>query len=176
MTTIVQRFLFASSPAAAAVRALACRQTVVVSQNQLLASSYHHFALKNHCRRSNPCIQPKCLEILSQNIVKHQQQQQQQRTTMSGNNNSSENKPKVIFVLGAPGSGKGTQCSNIVSQYNYVHLSAGDLLRAERNRPGSELAETIEEHIRAGQIIPVAVTCSLIERAMNEQMKVSTGR
>lgn len=95
---------------------------------------------------------------------------------MSGNNNSCENKPKVIFVLGAPGSGKGTQCSNIVSQYNYVHLSAGDLLRAERNRPGSELAETIEEHIRAGQIIPVAVTCSLIERAMNEQMKVSTGR
>lgn len=84
-------------------------------------------------------------------------------------------KPKVIFVLGAPGSGKGTQCANIVSQYNYVHLSAGDLLRAERNRPGSELAQTIEEFIRGGKIIPVAVTCSLIERAMNEQMKVSFG-
>lgn len=82
-------------------------------------------------------------------------------------------KPKIIFVLGAPGSGKGTQCSNIVDTYNYVHLSAGDLLRAERNRPGSELAQTIEEHIQAGKIIPVAVTCSLIERAMNEQMKVS---
>lgn len=82
-------------------------------------------------------------------------------------------KPKIIFVLGAPGSGKGTQCANIVDKYNYVHLSAGDLLRAERNRPGSELAQTIEEFIRAGRIIPVAITCSLIERAMNEQMQVS---
>lgn len=82
-------------------------------------------------------------------------------------------KPKIVFVLGAPGSGKGTQCANIVNEYKYVHLSAGDLLRAERNRPGSELAQTIEEHIQGGQIIPVAVTCSLIERAMNEQMQVS---
>lgn len=81
-------------------------------------------------------------------------------------------KPKIVFVLGAPGSGKGTQCANIVHEYNYVHLSAGDLLRAERNRPGSELAQTIEEYIQAGRIIPVAITCSLIERAMNEQMQV----
>lgn len=83
-------------------------------------------------------------------------------------------KPKIVFVLGAPGSGKGTQCANIVNEYNYVHLSAGDLLRAERNRPGSELAQTIEEYIQAGRIIPVAVTCSLLERAMNEQMQVKT--
>ncbi|XP_055301913.1 UMP-CMP kinase 2 [Sitodiplosis mosellana] len=85
-------------------------------------------------------------------------------------------KPKIVFVLGAPGSGKGTQCANIVNQYNYVHLSAGDLLRAERNRPGSELAQTIEEYIQAGRIIPVAVTCSLLERAMNEQMKADAAK
>lgn len=81
-------------------------------------------------------------------------------------------KPKIVFVLGAPGSGKGTQCAKIVESFNYVHLSAGDLLRAERNRPGAELAETIEEYIQAGKIIPVEVTCSLLERAMNDQMKV----
>lgn len=103
-------------------------------------------------------------------------------------------KPKIVFVLGAPGSGKyllllqyfdirlfkrnkfatgkGTQCSKIVDEYNYVHLSAGDLLRAERNRPGSELAQMIEESIQAGRIIPVAVTCSLLEKAMNDQIKV----
>ena len=34
-------------------------------------------------------------------------------------------KPNVVFVLGAPGSGKGTQCQNIVDEYGYVHLSAG---------------------------------------------------
>lgn len=55
-----------------------------------------------------------------------------------------------------------------------MHLSAGDLLRAERNRPGSELGQMIEEYISAGRIIPVAVTCSLLEKAMIDQMKVSS--
>jgi len=34
-------------------------------------------------------------------------------------------KPNVVFVLGAPGSGKGTQCSRIVEKFGFVHLSAG---------------------------------------------------
>ena len=46
-------------------------------------------------------------------------------------------KKKVIFILGGPGSGKGTQCELIVKKYHYVHLSAGDLLREERKTPGS---------------------------------------
>ena len=38
---------------------------------------------------------------------------------------ANEEKPNVVFVLGAPGSGKGTQCQNIVDEFGYVHLSAG---------------------------------------------------
>ncbi|KAM4761185.1 adenylate kinase isoenzyme 1 isoform 2-T3 [Cyanocitta cristata] len=38
---------------------------------------------------------------------------------------------KIIFVVGGPGSGKGTQCEKIVQKYGYTHLSTGDLLRAE---------------------------------------------
>lgn len=30
-----------------------------------------------------------------------------------------------------PGSGKGTMCARLVAEHGYVHLSAGDLLRAE---------------------------------------------
>ena len=37
-------------------------------------------------------------------------------------------KPKVFFVLGGPGAGKSTQCAKLVEDYNFVHLSAGDLL------------------------------------------------
>ncbi|CAI5979026.1 unnamed protein product [Closterium sp. NIES-64] len=40
-------------------------------------------------------------------------------------------KPQIVFVLGGPGSGKGTQCAKIVEEYGFTHLSAGDLLRAE---------------------------------------------
>ncbi|OEL15792.1 UMP-CMP kinase 1 [Dichanthelium oligosanthes] len=35
----------------------------------------------------------------------------------------------LVFVLGGPGSGKGTQCSKIVKHFGFTHLSAGDLLR-----------------------------------------------
>ncbi|KAL5134322.1 UMP-CMP kinase 3 [Glycine soja] len=48
-----------------------------------------------------------------------------------------EKNPTVVFVLGGPGSGKGTQCANIVENFGYTHLSAGDLLRAEI-KSGSE--------------------------------------
>lgn len=83
-------------------------------------------------------------------------------------------KPNVVFVLGAPGSGKGTACARIVETFGYVHLSAGDLLREERNRKGSEFGELIENYIRNGQIVPVEITCSLLENAMNQNIKVSS--
>lgn len=76
--------------------------------------------------------------------------------------------PEVVFVLGAPGAGKGTQCTFISKKFDFVHLSAGDLLREERQRPGSEFGEMIEEKIRNGQIVPVEVTCSLLHKAMQK--------
>ncbi|XP_049877064.1 UMP-CMP kinase [Pectinophora gossypiella] len=79
--------------------------------------------------------------------------------------------PEVVFVLGAPGAGKGTQCTYISKEYGFVHLSAGDLLREERQRPGSEYGEMIEEKIRNGQIVPVEVTCSLLHKAMQKSGK-----
>ncbi|CAH0713096.1 unnamed protein product, partial [Brenthis ino] len=79
--------------------------------------------------------------------------------------------PEVVFVLGAPGAGKGTQCSLISKEFGFVHLSAGDLLREERQRPGSEYGEMIEEKIRNGEIVPVEVTCSLIHKAMQKSGK-----
>jgi len=80
-------------------------------------------------------------------------------------------KPNILFVLGGPGAGKGTQCAKIVENFGYVHLSAGDLLRAERKAPGSQFGELIEHHITNGTIVPVEITCSLLERAMNESEK-----
>lgn len=75
-------------------------------------------------------------------------------------------KPLVAFVLGGPGSGKGTQCNLICEEFGFKHLSAGDLLRAEQNLPHSQYGEMIKTHIKAGKIVPVEVTCSLLERAM----------
>jgi UMP-CMP kinase len=76
-----------------------------------------------------------------------------------------DEKPTVVFVLGGPGSGKGTQCSNIVSTYGYEHLSAGDLLREEM-KSGSANGEMISTMIKNGQIVPSYVTVALLQQAM----------
>ncbi|KAI3892055.1 hypothetical protein MKX03_030889 [Papaver bracteatum] len=78
-----------------------------------------------------------------------------------------EKKVKVVFVLGGPGSGKGTQCSNIVEHFGFTHLSAGDLLRAEI-KSGSENGTMISNMIKEGKIVPSEVTVKLLQRAMNE--------
>jgi len=42
-------------------------------------------------------------------------------------------KPEVILVLGAPGSGKGTQGKKISEKYEFQHISMGDVLRNKKN-------------------------------------------
>ncbi|XP_022742137.1 UMP-CMP kinase 3-like isoform X2 [Durio zibethinus] len=81
-----------------------------------------------------------------------------------------EKKPKVVFVLGGPGSGKGTQCAKIVQHFGYTHLSAGDLLRAEKNS-GSENGIMIQNMMNEGKIVPSEVTIKLLQKAMVESGK-----
>lgn len=77
----------------------------------------------------------------------------------------------VIYVLGGPGAGKGTQSANLVRDYRFTHLSAGDLLRAEQDREGSEFGRMIKEYIADGKIVPMEVTVQLLENAMMDQEK-----
>ena len=67
--------------------------------------------------------------------------------------------------MGGPGCGKGTQCANLVKDYGFVHLSAGDLLRQERDS-GSKDGELINGIILEGKIVPVEITVNLIKKAM----------
>lgn len=73
----------------------------------------------------------------------------------------------VIFVLGGPGSGKGTQSANLVRDYGFSHLSAGDLLRAEQDREGSQYGDLIRHNIREGIIVPMEITVALLSNAMS---------
>lgn len=76
-------------------------------------------------------------------------------------------KPQFIaFVLGGPGSGKGTQCARIVETYGFTHLSAGDLLRNEIHSCSDNCA-MILEIIKEGKIVPSEVTVKLIQKAIS---------
>lgn len=85
---------------------------------------------------------------------------------ISHNMDGADRKPLVVFVLGGPGSGKGTQCARIVAEFGFVHLSAGDLLREEMNS-GSPHGSMISDMIKNGQIVPAEVTVGLLKDAMD---------
>lgn len=51
--------------------------------------------------------------------------------------------------------------------------SAGDLLRAEQNRQGSEYGELIAQYIREGQIVPQEITIALLRNAIKDNMGAS---
>lgn len=87
----------------------------------------------------------------------------------------SPSKVTVLFVLGGPGAGKGTQCANLVRDYKFTHLSAGDLLRAEQDRPDSEFGQLIKDYIKDGKIVPMEVTVQLLENAMTDVVKKQDG-
>jgi len=63
---------------------------------------------------------------------------------------------------------QGTQCELLSKNLHWSHLSAGDLLRAERQKADSKLADIINSNISAGKIVPSEITVQLIKNAMME--------
>jgi UMP-CMP kinase len=58
-------------------------------------------------------------------------------------------------------------CANLVRDFGFVHLSAGDLLREERDS-GSPDGDLINNIILEGKIVPVKITVNLIKKAMEK--------
>ena len=74
-------------------------------------------------------------------------------------------KPNLVFVLGGPGSGKGTMCELAETQLGWIHLSIGELLRAELERGGTK-ADMIAECLKAGKLAPNDIVVTLLKNAM----------
>ncbi|CAH8446879.1 unnamed protein product [Schistosoma intercalatum] len=74
-------------------------------------------------------------------------------------------KAKVVFVLGGPGSGKGTQCEKLVQKFHFNHLSSGDLLRAEV-QSGSPKGKELKAMMERGELVPLEVVLALLKEAM----------
>jgi len=81
---------------------------------------------------------------------------------------------KIIFVVGGPGSGKGTQCERIVQKYGYTHLSTGDLLR-EAVQSKSERGEQLNALMKEGKLVPIEVVLDLLKENMVKNADKSKG-
>ena len=70
-----------------------------------------------------------------------------------------------IVLLGAPGSGKGTQAQKLVAEYGFAHISTGDLLRAAI-KEGSKLGKKAKGYMDAGQLVPDALVVDLVKERL----------
>jgi adenylate kinase len=75
-----------------------------------------------------------------------------------------------IILLGPPGAGKGTQCKRLVEKYGAVHLSSGDILRAER-AAGTELGKKAQSFMDSGGLVPDDLIVAMMVGAMKKAGK-----
>lgn len=70
-----------------------------------------------------------------------------------------------IVLLGAPGSGKGTQAERLKAALGVAHISTGELLRAEV-AAGSELGRAAKQVMDQGQLVSDAIVLGMLEKRL----------
>tara|TARA_Y100001968_G_C19367553_1_gene723365 strand:+ start:660 stop:1208 length:549 start_codon:yes stop_codon:yes gene_type:complete len=76
-------------------------------------------------------------------------------------------KERLLF-LGPPGAGKGTQANEISKKFNLLHLSTGDLLRAEV-KAGSPLGKEAKAIMDKGELVSDEIVLSIVEKKIMTQ-------
>ena len=74
---------------------------------------------------------------------------------------------KRIIILGAPGSGKGSQCKWITKDYNVPHISTGDIFRKNISE-GTELGKKAKEYMDKGALVPDELVIDILTSRLDE--------
>ncbi|MDE7084860.1 MAG: adenylate kinase [Clostridia bacterium] len=72
-----------------------------------------------------------------------------------------------IVLLGAPGAGKGTQASLLEERFDLVHISTGDIFRANI-KGGTPIGKLAKSYIDAGKLVPDEVTCDIVKDRLSK--------
>ncbi|KAF2154162.1 P-loop containing nucleoside triphosphate hydrolase protein [Myriangium duriaei CBS 260.36] len=72
----------------------------------------------------------------------------------------------IIFVIGAPGSGKGTLCKKLAHDHGFEHMSVGDILRLYASSPEAE--EDIVHSMRHGELLPPEQLAPILRKALHD--------
>lgn len=112
-----------------------------------------------------------CVQLLGCNNNNNEQNTEQAKNTATTTQEAtitsqqptvSSNKPMRIIMLGAPGSGKGTQAEYIIKAYNIPKISTGDMLRAAVAAK-TTLGLQVKADMEAGKLIADDIILSLIK-------------
>ncbi|MCL0050010.1 adenylate kinase [Thermodesulfovibrionales bacterium] len=72
-----------------------------------------------------------------------------------------------VVLLGAPGSGKGTQTKRLVAKYGIPQISTGDLLR-EAVAVGSALGKEAKSYMDGGDLVPDSTVLGMVEERLRQ--------
>jgi adenylate kinase len=72
-----------------------------------------------------------------------------------------------LVLFGPPGSGKGTQALNLCKKFHLIHLSTGDMLRAEI-ASATALGMEAKKLMDLGQLVPDEIVIGMIESKLNQ--------
>jgi adenylate kinase len=75
--------------------------------------------------------------------------------------------PGPILLLGAPGSGKGTQSDQLVKFWNIPHISTGDLLRANMAK-GTSLGKIAQQSVNRGELVHDSLVNEMVAARLKE--------
>jgi adenylate kinase len=77
-----------------------------------------------------------------------------------------------LILFGPPGAGKGTQSKNIARKYGYIHISTGDILRAEI-RAKSDVGLKVRQYMDKGELVPDDVLVDVLKDVMEREKGVN---
>lgn len=77
-----------------------------------------------------------------------------------------------IVLFGPPGAGKGTQSEKLIERYQLVHLSTGDIFRANI-KGATELGNLAKSFMDQGALVPDEVTIKMLESEVNKHPEAS---
>ncbi|MBD3161071.1 MAG: adenylate kinase [Candidatus Eisenbacteria bacterium] len=72
-----------------------------------------------------------------------------------------------IILLGAPGSGKGTQGDRIVGRYGIPRISTGDILRRQIAE-GTELGREAQQYVDRGNLVPDPLILGMVRDRLQQ--------
>jgi adenylate kinase len=77
-------------------------------------------------------------------------------------------------MLGKQGAGKGTQGERIAAHYGIVHLSTGDLFRAQAEG-GTEFGRRAKQYMDRGELVPDEIVIGLVQECLEPGGPLSDG-
>jgi adenylate kinase len=76
-----------------------------------------------------------------------------------------------LILFGPPGSGKGTQATQLVEHYNLFHISTGDMFRSEIGNK-TELGLLAKSYMDKGALVPDEVTINMLQKRVQDNPNV----